>query len=461
MFALDGIIRRQLQAMIGEAGSGNVKVSGGCVLIEDVHFDESAIEDLIFPPTDANVPAMKLKTLHVKKLAVNIPWGNFSKGFVDVELDGLSVCLQRRSAEEVTVEMLRARKEACVAELMAGLVETVTTMAAKPKKKKDAGGGSKDDKEGKGSGSGGGGGSGGMVGKMIRGAVRKILESFRPIIRLSNVHIRYEDLAADAASRLAIGATIGKLIIQHPDSPFSEIDEDPNMQPVKDVVDLEVAVGGLGVYMHLGSMGAETVVGGGPAANAAAVRAAANAPALTGAAAKRAAASNGGEDDRTVEAMGKLFGQLMRGETPYGAQQWIVSPIAISGKIHVNVGLFIGERGHAHTLTRNSHATHTHPRAHTHTHTRPSLKSTHLARAIHYGTRPASSKPPEPHWPTANSRILCRNSVAASRHPLSPVFDSCPVPLSTVSTRSRADTIRLGPHGSRRPDNSSDRRRRQ
>ena len=40
--------------------------------------------------------------------------------------------------------------------------------------------------------------------------------------------------------------------------------------------------------------------------------------------------------------MSRLLGQLMRREAKFGAQQWIVEPIAISGKVHVNVGLFIG-----------------------------------------------------------------------------------------------------------------------
>ena len=345
MFALDGMIRRQLQAMIGEAGDADVKVRNGCIEINDVHFDETAMEDLIFPvAADHNVPAMKLKTLHVKKLAINIPWGSFSSGFVDVEVDGLTVLLCRRPAAEVTVEMLRERKEACVAELMAGLVEAVSSMSDKKKKDKPSGGDKGEDKGG-GKGGGGGGPLGGLPGpmqRMVLGLIRKILESFRPIIRLTNIHIRYEDLAVDAVARLALGVTVGKLIVQHPDSPYSEIEEDPEMMPVKDVVDLEVAIAGVGVYMHTGSMGAVTCVGGGPEAQAKAKAQGATAPALTGAAAKRWAATNGGEDDRTVEAMARLFGQLMRGEAEFGAQQWIIKPIAISGKVHVNVGIFIG-----------------------------------------------------------------------------------------------------------------------
>ena len=340
MFAFDGMIRRQLKAMIGEAGDANVSVSNGCVLIEDVHFDEAALEELIWPSTDPSLPPMKLGTLHVQKLAVSIPWGNFTKGFVEVELDGLSVNLARRPAAEATVQVLRSRKEACVAELMMGLVSTVSSMAGKSaKKKKEAADSAKEGEQ-----SSGGPLSflGAGVQTMVLGLVRKVLETFRPIIRISNVHIRYEDLAADAAARLALGVTVGKLMLQHPDSPYSEIDEDPNMMPVKDVVDLEVAISGVGAYLHSGSMGATSVIGGGPEAQAIAKRKARDAPALTGSAAKRAAATNGGEDDRTVEAMRRILVGLLRGDEPEGAHQWILRPIAVSGKVHVNVGIFIG-----------------------------------------------------------------------------------------------------------------------
>ena len=341
MFAFDGLIRRQLQKLIGQAGDANVQVHNGNVCIEDVHFDEAALEELAFPPVDDLVPPVGLSTVHVRRLAISIPWGNLKKGFIDVELDGLSVCLSRRTAHEVTAEMLRARKEACVAALMAGLVEQVTssTKASKKPKKKQDGSKEAEEDDSKGAGL-----LGAKLEKMLRGVVRKALESFRPVIRLTNVHIRYEDLGADASSPLALGVTIGRLFVQHPDSPYSEIDEDPNMMPVKDVVSLEVAQNGVGVYMHTKAMGATTVIGGGPTPALPTTGATADkAPSAkqSAAAARRAAASNGGEDDRTVEAMKILFDRLMMGETPHGPLQWLVEPIAVSGKVHVNVGIFI------------------------------------------------------------------------------------------------------------------------
>ena len=86
MFALDGMIRRSLNDVIGTAGDAKVQVKGGNVLIEECHFDEGVLEDLIFPPgADPMLPPLRLGTVHVKKLAINIPWGNFSKGFVDID----------------------------------------------------------------------------------------------------------------------------------------------------------------------------------------------------------------------------------------------------------------------------------------------------------------------------------------------------------------------------------------
>lgn len=137
MFALDGMIRRSLQDVIGTAGDAKVTVKNGSVKIEDCHFDEAVLEDIIFPPdADPNLPPIKLGTVHVKKLAINIPWGNFSKGFVDIELDGLSVNAYCRPLAEATSEMLRKRKEACVASLMEQLVNQLTTMSGKKGKNK-------------------------------------------------------------------------------------------------------------------------------------------------------------------------------------------------------------------------------------------------------------------------------------------------------------------------------------
>lgn len=338
MFAMDGFIRRQLKELIGEAGDAKVVVKGGNVLMEDCHFDEGVLEDIIFPTTDPMLPPLRLGTMHVKRLAINIPWGNFSKGFVDIELDGLSVNLYCRPLSEATSEILRQRKEACVAGMMEQLVTALTSMSSKGKRKSK---GAKQTEEPAPAAEAGGGGA---LKSLITGVLRKVLESFRPVLRITNVHIRYEDLSTETSSPMAMGLTVGRLFLQHPESPYSEIDEDPDMQSVKDVTALEVAMDGVGVYMHTASMGASSVIGGGPASQAAAQAAANEATGkLSKEEARRLAATNGGEDDRTVATMGALFTELMNGGDggPYGPQQWLVRPISMSGKVHVNVGVFI------------------------------------------------------------------------------------------------------------------------
>jgi len=344
MFAFDGFIRRELDKLIGTAGDAKVSVKGGNVVIEDCHFDEAAFEDIIFPPTDPMLPPLRLGTMHVRKLAITIPWGNFSKGFIDVELDGLSINCYRRPLEEATSEMLRARREACVAGLMEQLISTLTAMTKDPKSKKKPKT-KQDAKASKPATDEPDTGGGGPFGRFVRGIVRQVLQSFRPIVRLTNVHIRYEDLLPDTSSPMALGLTIQRLFIQHPDSPYSEMIEDPEMQPVKDVTSLELNLDGVGLYMHTASMGVQSVIGGGPAAQAAAEAAgsASNAKKLSAGEARRLAASGGGADDRTVGAMGALFGELMRGgdDGPHGPQQWLLRPIRMSGKVHVNVGVFI------------------------------------------------------------------------------------------------------------------------
>ena len=252
MSVLDGVIRRQLNDLIGQAGDAKVVVKGGNVVIEDCHFDESALEEALFPPVDPQLPPMRLGTVHVKRLAITIPWNNFSKGFLDVEVDGLSVLLYRRQARDVTLEEVRLRKEACVAGLMAELLKALTAMGDKKKRRSSAEGDGAKGKDGGGAdGNQQPGGEGAakqsLLDKMIASAARKILESFRPIIRLTNVHIRYEDLGVNAVAPLALGVTVGRLFLQHPDSPYSEIDEDPDYMPVKDVTSIEVAMRSLEV----------------------------------------------------------------------------------------------------------------------------------------------------------------------------------------------------------------------
>ena len=351
MFALDGLIRRQIRSVIGDVGDANVEVKGGNITINDVHFDESVLEDAIFPPVDPALPPARLSLVHVKKLAIKIPWGNFSKGFVDVELDGLSVNLVRRPTSDVTVEDLRARKEACVAELMKQLVEQLMAMAASNKKnKKNKGRDSKaDDGDDKKSDDDKGGGAGGGPPGFIKSAIRKVIEAFRPIVRITNVHIRYEDLEEDAVdlqerdAPLALGVTIGRLMLQHPDSPYSEIDEDLNMMPCKDVVPLEVNVDGLGVYMHTAAMGVESVIGGGPDAQRCARRA-------VGRGGQAAAVGQGEGAWRrpTARTTGRrrwarCSARCSRRRAA-GRREWLIRPISVSGKVHVNTGLFIKAR---------------------------------------------------------------------------------------------------------------------
>ena len=242
-----------------------------------------------------------------------------------------------------------------MAELMKQLVEQLMAMAASNKKnKKNKGRDSKaDDGDDKKSDDDKGGGAGGGPPGFIKSAIRKVIEAFRPIVRITNVHIRYEDLEEDAVdlqerdAPLALGVTIGRLMLQHPDSPYSEIDEDPNMMPCKDVVPLEVNVDGLGVYMHTAAMGVESVIGGGPDAQAAARAAQSDEEARRRLSAKEKArmeATNGGEDDRTAAAMGALLGEMLAPSSGRPAHEWLIRPISVSGKVHVNTGLFIKAR---------------------------------------------------------------------------------------------------------------------
>ena len=81
------------------------------------------LEDLIFPPETPDLPPLRLGTVHIKKLVVSVPWGRWTTGFLDVQLDGLTVNMYRRPVETMTVQDLRNRREACVARLMEEMIE--------------------------------------------------------------------------------------------------------------------------------------------------------------------------------------------------------------------------------------------------------------------------------------------------------------------------------------------------
>ena len=108
MFALDGLIRRQIRSVIGDAGDANVEVKGGNITINDVHFDESVLEDAIFPPVDPALPPARLSP---REEARDQVLGQL-RGFVDVELDGLSVNLARAGRRRHVETCARARKRA-------------------------------------------------------------------------------------------------------------------------------------------------------------------------------------------------------------------------------------------------------------------------------------------------------------------------------------------------------------
>ena len=89
----------------------------------------------------------------------------------------------------------KKRSKACVAGLMEQLVAQLRAMQQRTKSKTKR----KSKEEAPAAEAGGG------SNKMLAGLLRKVLESFRPIVRLTNVHIRYEDLGPDASSPMALG----------------------------------------------------------------------------------------------------------------------------------------------------------------------------------------------------------------------------------------------------------------
>lgn len=159
----------------------------------------------------------------------------------------------------------------------------------------------------------------------------KVLKSFQPKVRISNLHVRYEDLSPEAEVPMAAGLTLDKLSLEASFHGTGRPGDDE--KNARDVETLNVAVSRLGVYVHTVPMGAATVIGGG-------------AGALGPEGARR--------EVRTAAAMSALFKEVMAsdgsaallGDLPpkFPTHQWLLGPISLAGHAHVNLGLLIGAK---------------------------------------------------------------------------------------------------------------------
>jgi hypothetical protein len=171
VFGLDNLIESKLRSIIaGQGATSTVDVKNGNIHIEDVHFDESLIEDAFAKQTGQLLP-VTIEMIHVRKLSLILPW---TGGELGVALDGVHVLLRKRPQSEVTAEQLLKVKDMHVNMLLADLIARIKAVR-KGATKKDSGdggsGGDNDDNDEVSS------FAERTLQKMIQGLVKKILNN--------------------------------------------------------------------------------------------------------------------------------------------------------------------------------------------------------------------------------------------------------------------------------------------
>ena len=119
MFAInsivDSIVTKLLKKYLTMGTSGGKKYSD--VVIHDGNL---VIDELVGRPRmmdellrDRKIP-MRCISLYIRKVFVRLPWNNWSTGYVEIDIDQLTLVLQPVGPEDLTVEQVRAAKEALI-----------------------------------------------------------------------------------------------------------------------------------------------------------------------------------------------------------------------------------------------------------------------------------------------------------------------------------------------------------
>ena len=101
---LQRVLTRELANIIHTDEQSIVSVVNGNVRLENVRLRCSVLERLLSHHLGHGLP-VKIVLAHITLLSVSIPWGDWSHGFTEVTVDGLTVLLASRTrlpdAEEV------------------------------------------------------------------------------------------------------------------------------------------------------------------------------------------------------------------------------------------------------------------------------------------------------------------------------------------------------------------------
>ena len=284
---LQQILTRELRNVIHTDERSVVSVADGNVRLENVRLRCDVLERMLSQHLGVGLPG-KIVLAHCALVSISIPWGDWSRGYTEVTIDGLAVLLASHTclpdAEEV-----RLQKEKLVCHLMERIV-TAHQQQHQPHQV-----------------------SGGLVHTLLR----NLLAHCRPRFHLSRVHVRYEHLrglAIDGAASPTVGVSLRACDLVHADDGFGAL-----------VSEIALQLTDAAAYVHLRSVLLSR-------------------PLL--AMAGRPAAAVAAEERRVVCRMHEMASADDGGGDGLGGRKaTLLAPLSLSANGFLNLGCFFGTDG--------------------------------------------------------------------------------------------------------------------
>ena len=287
------VLTRELRKVLHD-DARTIRVEDGHVRLEDVRLRCNVLHQLLAQELGLSAPPVQIVMVHVGLLSISIPWGDWSQGFTEITLDGLSVLLASRTKPLEATEV-QQQKEATVRRAMERIIASHQQERSKS----------------------------GVFDELGATLLRNLLAHCRPRVHISRIHLRYEQQPLSAA----VGVTLRGCDLVHADDGFGPL-----------VSELALQLSDAASYVHLRSerLSSGAKVGGGAQGGGAQGGAAPSG-------AKGGAAIEGAEERRVARRMQSVFTADGSDGGPLdGDSGWLVGPACCAGRVFLNLGCFFG-----------------------------------------------------------------------------------------------------------------------
>jgi hypothetical protein len=198
----------------GEERSDVVVNENGDILIENCELRPSAMDALL---AENELP-FHVVMAHCERIFIDIPWGDLTNGEFTFEISGLNIVLVPKERGDWSIDDVRRVKEALISKDLAKLIANLNALNAKPKKP-----------------------------GFFANLANRLKASLKPVIRVRDVHLRFERFSQDAPIPFTMGFLMRSLDVQHTTS------EEMLQETL-------VTLGKTGVYCNTEDMNAQSVL---------------------------------------------------------------------------------------------------------------------------------------------------------------------------------------------------------